>query len=276
MAAKLAAKSKTAPRPMSPLRPASVTPSPRTPGGASSAASDVPGALPDLEWDESDIMADEQDTPKNSQAPRERAPADRKGPKSHKAGAGKRERVRQSLLAYHGMAANVVAMAGNSPDAVIIATSGADATEAWMAGYDSDPRVRRVLEAITISGPWFVPLVIAYGSMAVKLMSNHGVSPAALFARTPAPEPQSVPVDSMPSEPGPYSGPPTTALGTAIPDEGLPADIEFAIREMARQTGRPYDELRHEALIQIAQAQMAANGHQTGAAPAALGALIAE
>lgn len=212
-------------------------------------------------------------------------PADRKPAVSHHKGAGKQQRVREGLVALYGLAGFVVSRA-DQIDGQIIAGSGEACADAWLNAGKSDPRIMRALELITVSGP-YVPLILVHVQVANAILERHNASPLALFQQVEqAPQqqaqqqarPEPAPLPYQPAGPNAPTeapaGPPQYAEQLlVIPDEGLPADIDVAIRQAARQTGRPYEELRQEALVQLAQLRMQQNGRMQQ--PGALGATIA-
>ena len=245
----------------------------------------------------------------------DKPPSDRK-PTSHHKGASKQDRIYTTLVSYYGLAAFAVSRL-DQMDGEIIATQAEACAGAWVAAGKANPKIQRVLEIITVGGP-YMALVMVHAELAVALMARHGTSPLALFrspdsiAHSPqSPNPQSPqfttqgspkgtnargatmpPSGSESAQPAPAPFPyqpvganaPTEAPAPppvfvdeglrVVPDEGIPAEIDVALRQMARQSGRPYEELRQEALLELAQMRMQAqsNGH-TGL-PGALGAPI--
>ena len=238
----------------------------------------------------------------------DKPPSDRKPSASHHKGASKQDRIYTTLVSYYGLAAFAVSRL-DQMDGEIIATQAEACAGAWVAAGKANPKIQRVLEIITVGGP-YMALVMVHAELAVALMARHGTSPLALF-RSPesnANSPTSTQFNSQvapqkggttrgtamppsspePPPPLPYQpvGPhaPTEAPAPppvyvdpglrVVPDEGIPAEIDVALRQMARQSGRPYEELRQEALLELAQMrlQTQSNGH-TGL-PGALGAPI--
>lgn len=219
-----------------------------------------------------------------------------KPPVSHKAGGSKQARIRQGLVAYYTLAGLGVARF-DQMDGEIVVASAAPCADAWMAAGAANPQIMRALEMVTIAGP-YMALVMAHAQLATAIMQRHGTSPLALFRSSdnttsnseptgPQRGPAMPPSGSAESAPSPYQpvganaptdAPPPPPVYVdpgliVIPDEGIPADIDIALRQMARQSGRPYDELRQEALVELAQIRMQSNGHMQQ--PGALGAPIA-
>lgn len=213
--------------------------------------------------------------------------APRAAAKSHKRGAGKVERVREGLITIYGFTGMMVRNV-NINDGLIITASAEKLADAWIDAGKADARIMRVLEIITVAGP-FTGLFFAHAGVAMAIMQNHGTSPMDLFKRVPSVPPDgqmesasppplpyqpvgpSAPVDTMP--------PPAVALGgdtlRVFPEEGLPADLDVALRQLARQPGQPsYETLRDQAMLELAQARMAQNGHVQ--APGALGMPVAK
>jgi hypothetical protein len=201
---------------------------------------------------------------------------------SHKAGGSKQQRIRDTLVSYYALAGMAVSRM-DMTDGQIVVASAQNCADAWMAAGKANPQIMRALELITIAGP-YTALISAHVMVAITIMDRHNANPfAALFAprtprtprqpvtgpspsgeqATPAPLPY-VPVGAMaPTDaaPPPMQYPGDESGLVIIPDEGIPADLDVALRELARSTGRSYDELRQEALVELAQMRMSQNGH---------------
>lgn len=213
---------------------------------------------------------------------------------SHKAGGSKQQRIYETLVSYYALAGLGLSR-WEQGDGMLIVANAEKLAESWMVAGKANPKIMRALEMVTVAGP-YTGLIMVHVQLAFTLMDRHGANPfASLFARQPsssAPKQAPAPVTSSnsPREPAPMPyvpvGPnaPTEAPASmppyregdimVVPDEGLPAEIDVALREMARATGRPYNELRNEALVELAQLRMQQNGHRN-VAPATLGAPIA-
>jgi hypothetical protein len=207
---------------------------------------------------------------------------------SHHKGGSKQQRIYEGLVSYYGFAGMLIST--RSPgDGMLIAGEAERLASLWLEAGKASPAIMRVLELVTIAGP-YTALVFAHGQIALAIMSNHGVSPLSLFARAenaapsdgqtgraaqPAPLPYQPAGPFAPTDNAPLPMPPVPDDSLRVyPEEGLPADLDVALRQAARQSGRPYKELREEAMLQLAQVRMAQNGHvQT---PGALGAPVAK
>ena len=233
----------------------------------------------------------------------DKPPSDRKV--SHKAGASKQDRIYTTLLSYYGLAAFAVSRL-DQLDGEIIAAQAEACAGAWVAAGKANPRIQRVLEIITVAGP-YTALVMVHAELGMALMARHGTSPLALFrspenvANNPtstftaqgspntrgatmppsgaeAPQPPPLPYQPVGAHaPTEAPAPPPVYVDPGlrvVPDEGIPAEIDVALRQMARQSGRPYEELRQEAMLELAQMRLQAqsNGHNT--VPGALGAPV--
>lgn len=223
-----------------------------------------------------------------------------KPPVSHKAGGSKEARIRDGLIGYYTLIGLGVARADQTDGEIIVAFAEPSAN-AWVAAGKANPQIMRALEMVTIGSP-YIALITVHAQLAIAIMQRHGTSPLALFrssdnttasseptgpqrgpAMPPSGSAESAP--SMPYQPvganaptdAPQPPPVYVDPGlTVIPDEGIPADIDIALRQMARQSGRPYAELRQEALVELAQLRMQQNGHNGHMQqPGALGAPIA-
>lgn len=204
------------------------------------------------------------------------APKGRGRPK----GASKQDTMYKTLVSYYALAGLGVGRFDQADGEILMRASG-DCANAWIAAGKADPRIQHALEIITVAGP-YTQLIWVHASIAIMIMDRHKVNPfSALMARPnqpqAAPQAEAAPLPYTPvgpqaptDTPLPPTYAPDTELG--IPDEGLPADIDVALREMARRTGRNYDELRQEALVELAQMRLAQNGRTV--APGALGAPV--
>lgn len=217
----------------------------------------------------------------------DRAPADRKV--SHHKGGSKQGRIRDTLVTYYALAGMAVARLDRA-DGELIVANAANCADAWIAAGKANPQIMRALEVITVAGP-YTALIMVHAQVALAVMDRHGASPfAALFARPavepvgparqrPEQRPEPAPLPYQPVGPGAPTEAPAAPLAyeelRVIPDEGLPADLDVALRQLARETRRPYEELRQEALVALAQDRMQQNGHHVGT-PGALGAPIAK
>lgn len=217
----------------------------------------------------------------------DKPPADRKV--SHKAGGSKQQRIWETLVSYYALAGLGVSRLDRQ-DGMLIVANAEKCADAWIAAGKSNPSIMRALELVTIAGP-YTALITVHVTLAFSIMDRHGANPfAGLFARQPAtgPTPATGEEQATPA-PLPYvplganapteAAPPPTYQGDeqgflVIPDEGIPGDLDIMLREAARTTGRPYEELRQEALVELAQMRMAQNG-QNGHTPGALGAPVA-
>lgn len=212
-------------------------------------------------------------------------PADRKV--SHKAGGSKQANIQKTLVSYYALAGLGVSR-WDMVDGQLIVANAEKCADAWVAAGKANPQIMRALELVTVAGP-YTALVMVHVGLVFAIMDRHGANPLGnLFAPAPARPVENGPTPAEPA-PLPYqpvganaptdaAPPPQTYAGdesglVIFPDEGLPAEIDIALRQLARQQGRPYEELRQEALVQIAQQRMAQNGHIQQ--PGALGAPVA-
>lgn len=213
-------------------------------------------------------------------------PADRRRAVSHHKGAGKLQRIHDGLLAYYGLAGFAVSRVDQT-DGEIIAGSGEACAQAWMDAGKADPKIMRMLEIITISGP-YLPLVLVHAQVANAILTRHNASPLALFARVDVPhapqqpqaKPEPAPLPYQPAGPNAPTaapaGPPPYADMEQLrvyPDELITSEMDVALRQMARESGMPYGELRDQLHQQLAQELMQKNGRVQ--APGALGAQVA-
>lgn len=201
----------------------------------------------------------------------------------------KSDMMRETIALYYRMAGMAVERI-DTYDGQLIAAKAPDFASAWMVAGKADPRIQRVLEAVTIAGP-YTALIFLHAQLAFAIMDHHGASPMNLFQRVQQPnvEAQRVPVEqnTTPS-PFPYQpvGPnaptdnqplpyPTYADNVGIsPDEKLPPEIDLALQEAERKTGRPYQELKQEFLVAVAQEQMRQN--MRVGSPGTLGAPVVQ
>lgn len=229
------------------------------------------------------------------------APADRGGGRGRPRGSSKQQRIRDTLVTYYALGGLLVSRA-NMADGQLIMAKSADMADAWIAAAKANPQIMRALEIVTIAGP-YTALIMVHLQVVNGIMDHHSVSALTLFKRNhetnettapavagkggvspaqqpaPAPAPQAYqPVG--PSAPTDNAPPPLVPVLSAddaplrvYPDEGLPADVDVMLRQLARETGQPYAELRDAAMLQIAQDRLARNGHVVS--PGALGAPVA-
>lgn len=210
-------------------------------------------------------------------------PTDRKV--SHKAGGTKQQRIWETLVSYYALAGMGVSRFDMADGALIVSNAHKFA-DAWVAAGKANPSIQHALEVITVAGP-YTALISIHVGVVFAIMDNHGANPfAGLLTRAPV---QSAPASSPQAGPAPLpyvpvgasaptdNTPPPTYQGDesgflVIPDEGLPAELDVALRQMAMQSGRPYEELRQEALVELAQMRMGQNGHTVQ--PGTLGAPV--
>ena len=207
---------------------------------------------------------------------------------SHHKGGAKHQRIYEGLVSYYGFAGMLISTR-NPADGMLIASEAERLASLWLDAGKSSPAIMRVLELITVAGP-YTALVMAHGQIAFAIMNNHGVSPFSLLSRADQ-QAESDPAAAAPFAPLPYqpAGPqaPTDAAPSPLtvppveedglrvyPDEGLPSDLDVALRREAKRTGRPYAELVNEAKLLMAQVRMQQNGHVQQ--PGALGAPVAK
>lgn len=268
-----------APRPPSPSR--SAAPGPATGTGDPSDADD----LADLSEPAPSPFAFMGGSGGGDSAPARKA--------SHHKGSGKQQRIYEGLVSYYGFAGMLIST--RSPaDGFLIAGEAEHMATLWLDAGKASPAIMRVLELITVAGP-YTALIFAHGQIAFAIMNNHGVSPLSLFARADTPPgtvgtsapsdgqrtTQPAPLPYQPVGPfaptdtaSPFPTPPADDTLRVYPEEGLPADLDVALRQAARQSGRPYSELRDQALLELAQLRMGQNGHVQS--PGALGAPVAK
>lgn len=198
-----------------------------------------------------------------------------------------------SMYGFVGLAVSRV----DQYDGMLITANAESVADAWIAWGKADPRVMRTLQVLF--GSPIALVIAAHTPIALGIMAHHGVSPSRLFSPVKIPvEPRSRRSSEQagaaaPSSPLPYvplgataptdATPPPAPLSAddaadmlIFPDEGLPADLDVALRQAAKESGRPYAELRQEALVQIAQMRMAQqNGRNGSGTAAALGVPVA-
>lgn len=222
------------------------------------------------------------------------APADRKGAagsgRGRPRGSSKATRIRDTLVTYYAFAGMALARV-DQYDGELVMAKAVDCADSWMAAGKANPQIMRALEIVTIAGP-YTALAMVHLQLGLTIMDHHKVSPLGLFKSSSTPTDGAGPFQGSPPahQPAPMayqpagpSAPTDTKAAPAAPagadeiriwpDVELPAEMDVALRQAARQTGRPYDELRQEALVQIAQLRMQQNGHTVQAG--ALGAPIA-
>lgn len=214
----------------------------------------------------------------------DKPPTDRKP--SHHRGAGEMQRIRDTLVTYYALAGMGIARI-DQMDGQLVMAMAEDAADAWIAAGKANPQIMRALKVITIAGP-YTALIMIHAKVATDIMNRHNASPLSLFRRVEQTEnntiyagPASV---ASPDAPQPMAyqpaGPsaPTEAAPPpglmVFPDEGLPADMEVELRQVARQTGKPYNELRDAVLLALAQERMQQNGRVQS--PGALGAPVSK
>jgi hypothetical protein len=213
---------------------------------------------------------------------------------SHKAGGSKQQRIWEALVSYYALAGLAVSRR-DQQDGMLIVGNAEKCADAWIAAGKGNPQIMRALEMVTIAGP-YTALVTVHVTLLFSILDRHGANPfAKLFeprTSVPAAPARSAAAVRQQGEPAPLpytpvgaNAPTEAPAGPAqyqdddflvIPDEGIPAEIDVALREMARATGRPYQELRQEALVELAQMRMQQqNGHSRVQTPGALGAPVA-
>lgn len=268
-------------------------------------ATGAPFSAIDAEEGEPTATMDEAPAPFSMGALFEHAPADRGagagGPATFTGYKGKHGPLKTGIVSTYGMAGALVSRF-DPVDGMLIVQQSENVADAWIALGKADPRVMRVLQ--TLFGNPAMIVVMAHVAMIEPILRHHNASPLSLFSglKLPGKAPagdatraQTGPADSVPSQPAPLpyvpagahaptdlpTPPPPMPMPPAdpdsirmFPDTELPSEIEVALRQAARQTGRPYAELRQEALLQLAQLQMEANGHVR--APGALGAPVSK
>ena len=241
--------------------------------------------------DEDDAMAETAEAPTPFASPfmsgGDAAPATRKAASHHKGGS-KHQRVYEGLVSYYGFAGMLISTR-QPMDGMVIVEQAEKMAQLHLDVGKANPSYMRVLELLTVAGP-YTALVFGHAQLAFAIMGNHGMSPLSLFARAEQ-QAESAPEAAPPFAPLPYQPagpqaptdnapvsplwmPPAVEEGLKVyPDVGLPADFDIGLRELARKTGRPYEELLDAARLQMAQEQMKQNGHVV--APGALGAPVA-
>ena len=194
-----------------------------------------------------------------------------KGARSHHAGVSKRTRVASGIATYHLMGGGLLARLDPITGQVVMEKTP-PTVDAWMVVYDADPMARKWMEYLTIGSPW-LGVALAYAGIAGESLSRHGTSLGDLFKpKEPAPPAAAGPNPELSQSPAPATGPIETPLG-AMPEEGLPHDVELMVRQLARETGQSYDTVRAAALEQMAEFTAAQNGG-SGRTPRALGEIV--
>lgn len=187
-----------------------------------------------------------------------------------------------------------------SADGTLFLQSAESIADAWIAWGRADPKYMRIVTLMW--GSPFMTLFVAHAPLVGGVMANHGVSvgkllmpmnmrrmgeiaqlrqsltnrraggqgasPSDASAQSQAPAAPLAYQPSGPFAPTEAAPPPPPADDSLrmLPDEGLPAEIDVHLRELARTQHVPYAELRDQALLQIAQLRMAQNGHVAGQA----------
>lgn len=204
---------------------------------------------------------------------------------------GRHGTLKTGIVSTYGMVGMAVSRL-DEYDGMLIAAVGENAADAWIAWGKADPRIMRVLQ-LCFGSPAALVLA-AHAPLIIGIVKHHNINPlnpiklpgsagmespagdtlAPGVASTLPPLPYQPVGPSAPTEAQPASMPPAAPGEMLIfPDDGLPADVEVQIRQAARMLKRPYDEVRQEILVQLAQEQMAQNQHIQN--PGALGAPIA-
>lgn len=180
-----------------------------------------------------------------------------------------------------------------SPDGILFLTYSEKIADAWIAWGKSDPRYMKIVMVLW-GGP-FMTLMLAHSPLIAGVLANHDVpmakflNPLSQLGRmrgtildlrgtvsdadlAHAEEPGlGAYVPAGPMAPTDDQGPPPAPQeGLRIyPDEGLPAEVDVQLRQIARQMNKSYEELRDQYLLELAQERLAHNQHVN--APATLG-----
>jgi hypothetical protein len=185
------------------------------------------------------------------------------------AAANKQTSMRNTLVSYYALMGLGVGRF-DEVDGQLIVANAESCADAWMAAGKANANIQHALELITIAGP-YTALVTIHASLVLLILEHHKANPLrALFGKQQQSEEQvAVPAAKPEPAPLPYTpvganapteaAPPPTFDGQEMrifPDEGLPADLDVMLRQAARQTGRPYEELYQEAMVAYAQQQM--------------------
>lgn len=203
---------------------------------------------------------------------------------------GKYGALKTGIVSMYGFAGLAVSRA-DQYDGMLITANAETVADSWIAWGKADPRVMRVL--MVMFGSPVALVIAAHTPIVLGIMNHHGVSPMRLFSPVGSPRqsaPKAASPAAQPAQPAPLpyvplgANAPTEAAPAPLPamtadselmvfpDEGIPAELDVALRQAARESGRPYQELRQEALLQIAQIRMAQNGrHGSSQTPPALG-----
>jgi hypothetical protein len=177
-----------------------------------------------------------------------------------------------------------------SPDGVLFIASAENIADAWIAWGKTDPRYMRVV-TILWGGP-FMTLIIAHTPLAAGIMANHNIQPSFLKFLNPAniamfKNPGGAGVNTMPSPtPAPVGYQPVGANAPTdndasygeplrvYPDEGIPADVDVQLRQLATTMHIPYAQVRDQYLLETAQDRIAQNQRVTP--PGALGVPVTQ
>lgn len=212
----------------------------------------------------------------------EHAPRNRRKSADKPVRQSKDARRKQGLLVYYGMLGSGLMLVNEYTGTVVL--NQAPACAASITDLAKvNPQVAMVVDAITANGP-VVAVIMAHLPIFVGTMAAFGLVPAKVATSIGLPEPPPLPerpqYTGTPDDyrQGPMYAPagyPEQAEPTrTVPDNELPSDIEVAIREAARITGRPYNELHAEALTMLRARQQAEQAN--GRPGAVLGAIPAQ
>lgn len=200
------------------------------------------------------------------------------------------------VMSYAGIGAMLGGPA--SRDGVLFMASAESIADAWIAWGKADPRYMRIVNLLW--GSPFMTLMVAHAPLIGGVMANHGISMGRLLVpvnmrrlgevaalrksmnlgaqsgQGPAPDSSDAAPAPLPYEPvGPFAPteatPPPDAPDEGLrilPDDGLPSEIDVQLREISRKQGIPYQELRDQAMLQMAQMRMQQNGKVASQAPA--------
>jgi hypothetical protein len=195
----------------------------------------------------------------------------------------------------------------SSPDGILFLSTSESIADAWIAWGKADPRYMRIVQLVW-GGP-FMTLMLAHAPLIGGMMANHGVHMPKLLnplqmpmfkglamggqnATGAAEAAQSAAGSDIPAldpftanyhpagptapteNPGPPPSVDTEAPLRVYPDEGIPADVEAQLRQVAQQYGVPYAQIRDQYLLETAQDRIARNSHINP--PAALGVPVTQ